>query len=146
MKNHYQERLRQRAKLYHRNYSLEVDASGLYTHHVFETERQLSWRQDFGFNLNNRQVMVWWKHPRQQYRDAIDDEVWKAAGDMPNNGDDLFVADPNYKRVGRSRKKITGHTSRPTPIAICAFYDCVNTLHEPFLLKMGADAGVYQNS
>jgi hypothetical protein len=132
MKNRYQERLRQLAKVYHRNNSLGVDSSGLYTHHMFETELQLSWWQDFGFNLNNRQVMVWWQHPRQKYRNAIDDEVWKAVGEMPNNGDDFFAADPDYKRVGRSRKKITGHISRPTPKLLDEFYDRVNALHEQF--------------
>ena len=130
MKNLHQERLRQRAKIYHRSHAFGVDESGLYTRHVFENERHLSWWQDLGFILNDRRVMVWWTHPRQQYCDAIKDEVWKAAGEMPGDIDDLFAADPNYKRVGRSRKKIVTYTSRPTPKATAEFYDRVSALRE----------------
>jgi len=72
----------------------------------------LSWWDDVGFILNGRRVIVWWRHPRHVYADALDDLSWDEVGDCP--GDDWLLdgGTPNYKRVGRSRKKIVSYTMR----------------------------------
>lgn len=132
MRNKYVEFLRQRGKEYHRPHSLGVDASGIYTRHVFEPDRLLSWWDDFGFILNNRHVMIWWVHPRMRYSDAIDDVTWRAAGEFPHSEEPIAEADPQFRRVGRSRKKVISYLSRPTSPVVREFYDRVSLLQEQF--------------
>ena len=132
MKNRYYEQVRQRAKMFHRTHSLGVDASGIYTDHMFESDRRLSWWHDIEFILNNRRVVIWWVHPRMRYADAIGEATWEAAGEFPQSEDPIPEADPQFQRVGRSRKKIISYLSRPTSKAVGEFYDRVSLLREQF--------------
>lgn len=65
-----------------------------------------------GFILNRRRVIVWWRHPRDVYSDAISEQARPLAGEDP--GDDWISegSTPNYRRVGKSRKKIVSYTCR----------------------------------
>ncbi|MCA3003291.1 MAG: hypothetical protein ING66_15850 [Rhodocyclaceae bacterium] len=141
MRNEHVEFLRHRATDYHRTHSLAIDTSGLYTHHVFEPDRLLSWWHDCGFILNKRQIMVWWSHPRMQYGDAIDEAAFLQAGDIPANDAPVFATDPQWKPVGRSRKKIVAYRSRPTSPARQSFYNKVHALQDR-LTREGIDETV----
>jgi hypothetical protein len=138
MRNRFYEDLRQSAKDYHRSHSLGVDASGIYTRHVFEPERLLSWWDDIGFILNNRRVMIWWVHPRLRYSDAVKEASWKAAGEFPRSEEPIPDADPQFRRVGRSRKKVISYLSRQTSPLVREFYDRVSLLQEQ-LAETGID-------
>lgn len=75
----------------------------------------LSEHEFVGFILNRRRVFVSWKHPRQFYSDAIQDQSLKVAGDAP---EDDWLHDGRaavYKRVGKSRKKIVPHYPLASP-------------------------------
>lgn len=99
---------------FHRNHPWRLSPGGLYIRYSYTETKpdDLSWRDDVGFILNRRRVIVWWKHPRLVYSDAIEDLSWKEAGDAPE--DDWFHDDrtASHKRVGKSRKKIVGHFLR----------------------------------
>lgn len=126
MKNAKQERLRRRMKQYHRHHPWRLKMGGLYIPHCYPAERQLSWWDDVGFVLSERRVMVWWIHPRMQYADAIQDMAWAEAGDPPLADGGRFADDKIWKKVGRSRKKVSAYRCRPTPQAQQAFYGKLN--------------------
>ncbi len=130
MKNRFYENLRRNAKDYHRSHSLELGGSGIYTDHLFESERLLSWWQDFSFILNKRRVSVWWIHPRMRYADETYDQAYVMAGESPVDDHELLGGDTTWKRVGRSRKKIVWYRSREMPAARREHFDQLNAVHE----------------
>jgi len=130
MKNRYYERLRRRMKQYHRHHQWQLD-HGLFAPHTYPDDRTLSWWDDIGFILNRRRVMVWWIHPRMQYADAISDMAWQEAGEAPLGGHDLFSrSDKQWKKVGRSRKKVVAYRSPPMPDLQKDYYAKVRTVEE----------------
>ena len=123
MKNNYQERLRNRARLAHRNSDWDGGRGSVITMHVFEPTRLLSLWDDISFVLNNRRVMVWWVHPRMKYRDAIDDAAWKQVGDFPSHEAHLLSGEKIFKSAGKSRKRIVAYRSPTTPDALASHYE-----------------------
>jgi hypothetical protein len=122
MKNRYYEQLRRRMKQYHRHHQWQLD-HGLFVPHTYPDDRILSWWDDVGFILNRRRVMIWWTHPRMQYADAITDRAWQEAGEPPLHGDSLFSpSEKQWKKVGRSRKKVVAYRSQPMPDAQKEYY------------------------
>lgn len=119
------ERFARLQRQYHRNHPWQLSPGGLFILHSYTemTPDSLSWWDDVGFILNDRRVMVWWLHPRQVYSDAIQEQSRMNAGDDP--GDDWLVdgGTTNYKRVGKSRKKIAGYTSREPSEEQQHYYD-----------------------
>jgi hypothetical protein len=125
---------------YHRNHPWRLSRGGLFIPHSYAETKpdSLSWWDDVGFILNGRRVIVWWQHPRQLYSDAIDDQARQDAGDDP--GDDwLFDGNTtNYRRVGKSRKKIVSYTSRQPSQEQQKYYDNQRDIRER-LSKEGVD-------
>lgn len=122
MKNPHQEQLRRLMKQYHRNHQWRLD-NGLYIPHVYPTPKKLSWWDDVGFILNKRRVMVWWVHPRMKYADVIKDMAWKEAGDPPLRSAEIFEpSEKQWKKVGRSRKKVVAYRSCLLPDAQQDYY------------------------
>ena len=123
MKNPYKERLYRRMKQHHLHHQWRLD-SGLMIPHMYPKPVNLSWWDDVGFILNGRRIMVWWVHPRMKYADAINDLAWQEAGDPPFHSADIFdSSEKQWKKVGRSRKKVTSYLTRQTPDAQRAYYD-----------------------
>ena len=125
MKNTKFELMGRMQRQYHRHHPWRLSQSGLYIPHSYAETKpdSLSWWDDVGFILNGRRVIVWWRHPRHLYSDAIEEQSWKEAGDSPND-DWLFEGcTTNYKRVGKSRKKIVSYTSRPPSDEQQRYYD-----------------------
>jgi len=121
MKNPHYEFLGRRMREYHRQHPWRLSDSGLYIPHAYSDmgPESLSYRDDVGFILNGRRVIVWWQHPRAIYRDAISSLAQKEVGDGPQD-DWLFEgATKKYKMVGKSggRKKLSSYTSRAIPEA-----------------------------
>lgn len=129
MKNKKQERLRCAAKSYHRRHQWRLRDGLMIPHCYSEPLRQLSWWDDVGFILSGRRVMVWWVHPRMKYANAIEDLAWKEAGDPPLREGGLFGgSEKQYKKVGRSRKKVTSHLMRQTPAVMRDYYDKLKSI------------------
>ncbi len=96
----------------------------------FHSAGSLTWWDDVGFILNGRRVIVWWQHPRHVYRCAIDDQSWLEAGPGPQD-DWLFDgATTNYKKVGKSRKKVVSYTSRQPSAEQNAHYEHLRLIGE----------------
>jgi hypothetical protein len=132
MKDPRQERLWRQQREYHRNHPWRLEQGGLFVPHSYKDIQPdtLSWWDDFGFILNRRRVMVWWQHPRDLYRHAVEERARELAGTDP--GDDWLVqgAIPNYRKVGRSRKKIVSYTCRPPSEAQSQYYERLRALEQ----------------
>lgn len=122
MKNPNRERLRRLMRQYHRHHPWRLEG-GFFIPHLYPKPRELSWWDDIGFILNGRRVMVWWVHPRMEYADTINDMAWEEAGDPPARSADMFVSsEKQWKKVGRSRKKVASYLCRPTPDSMQDYY------------------------
>jgi hypothetical protein len=115
MKNARLERLGRMQRQYHRHHQWKLSRGGLFIPHSYaETNPdRLSWWDDVGFILNGRRVIVWWQHPRNVYLNAIEDLSWQEAGEAPDDDWLINGSTPNYRKVGKSRKKIVSYTIRP---------------------------------
>lgn len=111
MKNRKYERLRRSQRQYHRNHSWDLTSDGLFIPHCYDEvdPERLSWWDDVGFILNKRRVIVDWQHPRCVYKNEIEEHAFNAVDDCTIE-DDLFESVPEYKKIGRSRKRIIGYT------------------------------------
>jgi len=100
MKDQRQERLGRLQREYHRNHPWRLGPSGLFVPHSYTEVKQdaLSWWDDVGFILNRRRVIVWWRHPRHVYRDAIEELAQEQAGEFPFDDWLTQGAIPNYAR------------------------------------------------
>jgi len=128
MKNLHKEHLYRRMRQHHRHHQWQLE-NGLFIPHAYSDQKEISWWDDVGFILNGRRIMVWWTHPRMEYADAINDLAWQEAGDPPLQGANLFeLSEKQWKRVGRSRKKVASYQIRPTPDAQQAYYDKLNSI------------------
>ena len=116
MKNPHYEYLGRRMREYHRTHPWGLSEGGLYIPHAYWDmgPESLSFWDDVGFILNGRRVIVWWQHPRDLYRHAIESLATEEAGDDP--GDDWLCegGTQNYKIVGKSGKlkKPSSYTRR----------------------------------
>lgn len=148
MKNPRLERLRRKMREYHRHHPWRLDG-GLFIPHAYsEAEaRKLSWWDDVGFILNGRRVIVWWRHPRSIYHDAVEKQ---AMADVPAPSTpsilERFLSgqEPGTKRwrkLGRSRKKVISESMPKTTDEWAAFYDAVNE-REDELERVGIDLEV----
>jgi hypothetical protein len=118
MKNHRLELLGRLQRQYHRNHPWHLDRGGLYIPHSYAnmTPESLSYWDDVGFILNGRRIIVWWQHPRHVYANAIENRAWQEAGDGPQDNWLIEGGTKNYRKVGKSRKKLVSYTSRqPSP-------------------------------
>lgn len=111
MKNRKYEQLRRSQRQYHRNYSWDLTSDGLFIPHCYDEvdPERLSWWDDVGFILNKRRVIVDWQHPRCVYNNEIEELVFNTVDDYTID-EELFKSVPEYKKVGRSRKRIIGYT------------------------------------
>ncbi len=102
----------------------------------------LSWWDDVGFILGERRVIVWWKHPRMSYKDEIQDRAWSEAGEPPQEGELFSDSTPNYKQIGRSRKRITSYTTSPPQEELRQYYDNLDAVTKN-LQRDGIDFDVH---
>lgn len=132
MKNAKFEKFGRMQREYHRHHPWRLSQGGLFIPHSYaETKPDgLSWWDDVGFILNGRRVIVWWQHPRQIYSDAIGDQAREEAGENP--GDDWLLdgSTTNYRRVGKSRKKIVSYTCRQPSQEQQKYYDTLRDYRE----------------
>ena len=87
MKNPHYEYQGRRMREYHRTHQWRLSEGGLYIPHAYWDmgPESLSYWDDVGFILNGRRIIVWWKHPRHIYGEAISSMAWEEAGDSPQD-------------------------------------------------------------
>jgi hypothetical protein len=117
---------------YHRSHPWGLSQGGLFIPHSYEETKQdgLSWWDDVGFILNRRRVIVWWLHPRCVYSDAIRDQAWKEAGDSPRDDWLTEGGTTNYRKVGKSRKKVVSYACREPSEEMRRYYDKLHDIEK----------------
>ena len=141
MKNPHRELRRRQARDYHKHHPWRLDG-GLYIPHTYPDTKKLSWWDDVGFILNGRRVIVWWQHPRRIYLDAIERQA--VAEVPPPTSPSLLEAflaglepgNKNWRKLGRSRKKLVSNTMPRSSGEWLAYYDAVSA-HEKELIRTG---------
>ena len=134
MKNPHYEYLGRRMREYHRTHQWRLSEGGLYAPHAYWNmgPDSLSYWDDVGFILNGRRIIVWWKHPRHLYGEAISSMAWEEAGDGPRDRWLFEGSTKNYKMVGKSskRKKLSSFTSRDPSDAQMQHYAKLQQIEE----------------
>ena len=113
---------------YHRSHPWRLSNGGLYIPHSYvdmKPDSLSSW-DDVGFTLNGRRIIVWWQHPRYVYAKALQKRAWQDVGNGPRDNWLFEGGTKNYKRVGRSRKKLVSYTSRDPSAEQRQHYDLLN--------------------
>lgn len=108
------ERMRESQRAFHRRCQWVME-DGLFIPHSYERKSPdaLSWWTDVGFILGDRRIIVWWQHPRLVYDEEIRNQAQNEVK-APLKETSLFNdSTPNYKQIGRSRKRITSYTMIP---------------------------------
>ncbi|MBC3920055.1 hypothetical protein H8L32_21490 [Undibacterium sp. CY18W] len=115
MKNRHIEELKRKAKLHHKNARDRHFENGIVVRHVYDIENpeKLSWWDDVLFILNDYRVNVAWTHPRYVYKSMVDESAYSALAKTENQSKTDFMEghSPNYRKVGKSRKKIVSYSS-----------------------------------
>jgi|ERR1035437_727785 hypothetical protein len=114
MKNKYFERTRILQKEYGRKPQHLTD--GIIIRHLYNSVVDptiKTWWDDTGFMLNGVRISIWWTHPRNDFKNAVDEIAHKNVP-YPECDDELDMfsdAIKIYKKVGKSgkRKKIIGY-------------------------------------
>ncbi len=116
MKNPLFELRRRQMKQYHRSHPWDLK-NGMSIYHMYGEEyaKPLTWWDDVGFIRNKYKVVVWWIHPRMDYRDKVENIAYEVCP-YPDEGinfcDGWFSKkNANYIKVGKSRKKVVSYTS-----------------------------------
>ena len=148
MKDPLQEFLRRRQREIHHTHPNWANAKGgLFIPHSYKEMKpdDLSWWDDVGFILNRRRVWVFWRHPRDVYRSAVADRARELAGEDP--GDDWLLegGTPEYRKVGRSRKRIVSYKCREPSAEQLAYYERLWQLQKE-VMQQGIDFEVRPSS
>lgn len=125
MKNPHYENLKRSAKLYHRHSRRQRFQNGIVVRHLYDEQNpeKLSWWDDVVFVLNDYLVNVAWRHPRYAYKDEVERQAYDncvhlrspSSESAKDAVDSMFDrANPNYVKVGKSRKKIRSYTMNRT--------------------------------
>lgn len=133
MKNSYYEYCRRKMKLEKKDWKL-TDGIRIYHEYSHKKPDDLSWWDDVGFYMNDYKVVVWWRHPRMDYKDTIQNMAFDA---FPREDDfDFFSGSTkNYLKVGKSRKRIVSYTCAPQSESRIEWYDKINALEKELLVS-----------
>ncbi|MGZ5780868.1 MAG: hypothetical protein ACXWIN_07930 [Burkholderiaceae bacterium] len=110
MKNRHVEQLKRSAKLSNRTSRTLRFQNGIAVHHHYDEEnpKKISWWDDVAFVLNDYLVNVAWTHPRYVYKDKFEELADDVCVNLRSSQSLNILAKttPNYRKVGKSRKKI----------------------------------------
>lgn len=110
MKNRHKELLRLKAKLHkpdNRNWLSDSQCSYPY---LFDDERTISYWTDFGLYIGKTSYHVSWTHPRYDYHNECQNAAYDLVKQMQDDTKLFDKSTPNYRKVGKSRKKISSYT------------------------------------
>lgn len=130
MKSRAIEAMKQRARLYHRNKRGDAFTDGVIVRHLYHdmTPETLTFWDDAVFIVNDYRVALWWVHPRHQYHELVEAEALRRIGHLRPESDLLADMTPNYKKLGRSRKKIVSWTHRSTTDEYRRYFDLLSDM------------------
>lgn len=116
MKNRAIEAMKLRAKLYHRKKLGDQFTNGIIARHLYSdmTPETLTFWDDVVLIVSDYRVALWWVHPRHQYHDLVEEEARQRIAQLRPESNPFSDMTPNYKKLGRSRKKIVSWTHKPT--------------------------------
>lgn len=99
---------------YHQKNPWQLNEAGLYVPHCYahKDPEGLSWWDDVGFIHAGKRYIVWWQHPRYVYSNELDARAWTEAGPGPQDDWLLEGSTKNYRKVGKSRKRVASYTCR----------------------------------
>lgn len=130
MKNKRFESLRRAMKQHHRTAQWRSnDPRGYFVPHSYDPPYpELTYWSSANFILNNRRVWVEQEHPREIYLHEIAKQAniqhEQQHGQPANSFTELLErASPNYKKVGRSRKRVTSYTMEDYDEATLQYYN-----------------------
>jgi hypothetical protein len=93
------------------------------------TPETLTFWDDAVFMVNDYRVGLWWVHPRHQYHDLVEAEARRRISHLRPESDLFADMTPNYKKLGRSRKKIVSWTHRPTTDEYRRYFDLLSDMN-----------------
>ncbi|MDO8714467.1 MAG: hypothetical protein Q7K13_08325 [Polynucleobacter sp.] len=127
MINKFIEQQKVRARQYHRQ-KCDNFSDGIISYHLYDQMKPdtLTFWDDAVFIVNDYRVSLSWTHPRLQYKELIEEEARNRTENQRPDVDLFANAIPNYKRVGRSRKKIVSSTC-VSDDRMKAYYDLLRT-------------------
>lgn len=137
------ESMRESQRAYHRRCQWVME-DGIFTPYSYEGKSPdaLSWWTDVGFILGDRRVMVWWQHPRWVYDEEIQDQAQNEVKVLLPETSLLKDSTPNYKQIGRSRKRITSYSMKPPQVEMIQYYDALIAMTNK-LRRAGIDFDVH---
>jgi hypothetical protein len=81
-------------------------------YHCYDGTRTKGYWDDVAIKVGGQQVTIWWTHPRYLYEEHIDTIAYEeATAKYEQNTDRWMDGTPQYKKVGKSRKKIVSYLS-----------------------------------
>lgn len=88
--------------------------------HAVRPSPALSYWEDFSFKAGQQVISVWWVHPRMKLMDKIEELAYEAIEKEDREGNApefkfLEESTPNYKKTGKSRKKIVSYGFKINP-------------------------------
>lgn len=92
-------------------------ARGIKVYHVYDEAvkpREKTYWDDVSFVWRHNYVVVCWIHPRYEYTEKIDEQAYEAVNRLfPDHHSDNWLSGgtKNYKKVGKSRKKVVSYTT-----------------------------------
>jgi hypothetical protein len=130
MKNPSIESKKQCAKLYHRNKRGGAFTHGVIVRHLYDNmePETLTFWDDAVFIVNDYRVGLWWVHPRHQYHDLVEEEARRRLADLRPKSDPFADMTPNYRKLGRSRKKVVSWTQRPTSDEYLRYFELLTDM------------------
>lgn len=130
MKNRAIESMKRRAKLYHRNNRGDEFTNGIIVRHLYDdmTPETPTFWDDAVFIVNDYRVALWWVHPRHRYHDLVEAEARRRISHLRPESDLFGDMTPNYKKLGKSRKKVTSWTQRPTSDEYRRYFDLLSEM------------------
>ncbi len=125
MKNRFIEDRKHRAKLYHQNTRGDQFTDGIIVRHLYHdmTPETLTFWDDAVFIVNDYQVALGWTHPRDRYKSLVEEEARRRVAYLHPKSDLFGEATANYKKLGRSRKKVVSWTEKPTTDEWRSYFD-----------------------
>lgn len=125
MKNRAIEAMKQRAKQYHGNKRGDQFTNGIIVRHLYDdmTPEKPTFWDDAVFIVNDYQVALWWVHPRHQYHQLVEKEALRRVTHLRPEVDLFADMTANYKKLGRSRKKVASWIQRPTSDEYRRYFD-----------------------
>ena len=136
MKNAYYEYKIQKSKATKKKDYWDLDPTyNLRIYHCYRDRHHISYWDDVGFHMGSQRVVVFWTHPRMNYADEIEMVAHNEAKAKFPPVNDIFDKknyQKNFKRVGKSRKRVHSYTLKDH-VDQDGYWDYFKELQEKYL-------------